>query len=350
MRYSGVEVTAVMGEGRLVTGLDVGTTKVCVAIGERTDLDVELLGHAVVPTRGLKHGMVVNHERAAEAVREALGLAELRAGRSVTRAYLSLCEMNTRPEPASQVARKRGPGRMQSLIRCVESTGVQIEDLVLAPLASAEVLVTEHDKALGVAVVDIGGATTDVAVFARGEVACTQVLPVGGLHLTSDLAQGLRTPLREAERVKRQHGCVFMPVLDASPETNEELLIASVGDRPPHVCTQEQLATIVEARCAEIVMGVEQVLLHAGCALGAGIVLCGGTSQLPGLAELTQQLLGVPVRRLHAVGVRGPRNVLDDPAHTAAIGLLLHTHRHAQTEHTSVARRDSAVVLQQPGV
>jgi cell division ATPase FtsA len=325
-----------MGEHRLVTGLDVGTTKVCVAIGERTERDVELLGHAIVPTRGIKQGMVVQLEPACASLREAVELAELRAGRSVREVYLSLSEMNTRPEPRS----RRRPGRMQSLIQCVERCGLTIEDLVLAPLASAEVLVTEHDKALGVAVVDLGGATTDVAVFAHGELVCTQVLPVGGLHLTSDLAQGLCTPLREAERLKREHGCEFPTVPGASPE----LLVASLGDQPPHVCTHAELMNIVEARCAEIILCIERVLVHAGCAnaLGAGVVLCGGTSRMPGLLELTQQLLGVPVRTLHPVGVRGIQGVLDDPAHTAAIGLLLHHPRRPQLQHAAAQLSASA--------
>ena len=306
-----------IGDHQLVAGLDLGTTKVCVALGERTEDGVQLRSHGVAPTRGLKQGMVVHVEQAAQAVRGAVRQAEQRCGLSLQRVVLSLSEMNTRPLPASRLARSDAPRRMQNLVQAVEYAGLQIAQLVRAPLASAEALLTEHDRQLGVAVVDIGGATTDIAVFAHGRLVGSSVLPVGGLHLTSDIAQGLSTSLREAERVKRQHGCVFVGELDP----NEALLIPSLGDQPPHVCTRAELVDVVEARASEILLAVEHAL--RGARLGAGIVLCGGSSQLRGLQELARQRLGLPVRCLRPIGVSGIEGRLNDPAYTALVGLLL---------------------------
>jgi cell division ATPase FtsA len=319
-----------MSEGQLVAGLDLGTTKVCVALGERTqDGALQLRSYGVAPTRGVKQGMVVQVEQAALAVRDAVKQAEQRCGLPLRRVLLSLSEMNTRPLPASRLANGQAPRRMQNLVQCLELAGLSIVDLVPAPLASAEALVTEQDRQLGVAVVDIGGATTDIAVFARGLPVRTSVLPVGGLHLTSDIAQGLETSLREAERVKRQHGCVFVGELDP----NEELLIPSLGEQPPHVCIRAELVDIVEARASEILAGVEQALKRAELQgpLGAGLVLCGGSSQLPGLPELARQRLGVPVRCLRPVGVGGIEGRLDEPGFTAVVGLLLQAPAHALT-------------------
>jgi len=316
-----------MSERQLVTGLDVGSTKVCVAVAERSDEGVQLRSHGLAPTRGVKQGMVVNIAQAAGAVRDAVRQAEQRGGLSLRRVVLSLSQMNTRPLAPGRLARMPPPGRVQSLVQSVERAGLEIQDVVLAPLASAEVLITEHDRELGVAVVDIGGATTDIAVFASGKLLCTEVLPSGGLHLTSDIAQGLQTSLREAERVKRQHGCVLIDSHAPELDPDEELLVQSLGDQPPHVCTRAALRDIVEARTSEILLGVEHVLKQTGVPLGAGLALCGGTAQLPGLAELARQLLGVPVRCLKPVGVQHIAGVLDDPAHTTALGLLLHLPR-----------------------
>jgi len=209
----------------------------------------------------------------------------------------------------------------QNLTKCCERAGVTPTDMVFEPLASADAALFPEERELGVALIDIGGGTTDIVVFHGGAVMHTAVLPLGGNHLTSDIAAGIRTPAAEAERLKLAYGAATAAVV----RRDEMVMVPGVGGREPKKIARRLLTDIIEPRMEEIFAMTQRELMRSGVAenLASGIVLVGGTSLLEGAQELAERIFGVPVRRGLPINLRGLPEELMKPMFTTASGLIL---------------------------
>ncbi len=369
----------------VLTGVDVGTSKVCVLIAEiEPEGGIAVLGYGVAPCSGLRRGVVANIEATVEALRAAISEAQKSAGVGVGAAAVSISgahihglnshgivavrggEVGPRDiqrviEAARAVAipldrevlhilpqqfavddqeRVRDPIGMagvrlearihivtatqsysQNLKKCCERADISVLDVVFAPLASAQAVLFPEERELGVALVDIGGGTTDIVVFHNGAVMHTAVLPVGGGHLTSDIADGLRAPMSEAERLKVNHGLAT----NLTIRRNEMVQMPGVGGRGPREVPRQHLSEIIEPRMEEIFAMAQRELLRSGVgdSLGAGVVLVGGTSLLEGAQELAERIFNLPVRRGLPINASHMPEELMKPMYTAAAGLLL---------------------------
>ena len=213
----------------------------------------------------------------------------------------------------------------QNIIACVNRAGVSVIDTVTSQLAAAESVLTEDEKELGVALVDIGGGTADVAIFERGSLWHTGVVVVGGDHFTNDIAVGLRTPIPEAEKVKRKHGCA----LSAMVEEDEMIEVASVGGRKPRLMARRILSEILQPRAEEVFHLVWDEIRRAGHekTLNSGIVLTGGGAILEGMPEIAEQIFDLPIRRGTPMGVGGLADHVGSPVFATPVGLVLYGHR-----------------------
>jgi cell division protein FtsA len=210
---------------------------------------------------------------------------------------------------------------MQNVIKCCSRCELEVLDIVLEPLASGEAVLEEDEKGLGVALIDIGGGTTDIAIFTEGAIAHTSVIPLGGYQLTSDIAFGLRTPPHEAEKIKHQWGCAQASMV----AEDETIQVASVGGRAPRVLSRHLLCRdIIQPRIEEIFSFVRAEIARLGCEdlLASGAVVTGGSTQLPGIAELAEDTLGIPVRLGVPKGVGGLADVVKAPGFATAVGLV----------------------------
>jgi cell division protein FtsA len=370
----------------VLTGIDVGTSKVCVLIAETgPEGQIALLGHCVVPCTGLRRGVVVNIEATVEALRTAASEAEKAAGVRIGTAVVGVAGSHIRGLNSHGIVAVRGgevgprdvervidaaravaipldrqvlhilpqqfavdeqegvrdPVGMagvrlesrihlvtsaqsygQNLYKCCERSGINALELMFEPLASAEAALFPEERELGVALIDIGGGTTDIIVFYNGAVMHTAVLPVGGNHLTSDVAAGLRTPLSDAERLKVNFGVATNMVVGH----DEVVQVPGVGGREPREIARRLLGEIIEARMEEIFALAQRELLRSGVAesLGSGVVLVGGTSLLEGTQELAERIFNLPVRRGLPINLKGMPEELMKPMYTTAAGLLLH--------------------------
>jgi cell division protein FtsA len=370
----------------VLTGVDVGTSKVCVLIAETGPQgQPALLGHAVVPCTGLRRGVVVNIEATVEALRAAASSAEQAAGVRIGSAVVGVAGAHIRGLNSHGIVAVRGgevgardvervidaaravaipldrqvlhilpqqfavddqegvrdPIGMagvrlearihivtaaqsygQNLRKCCERSGINALELMFEPLASAEAALFPEERELGVALIDIGGGTTDIIVFYNGAVMHTAVLPVGGNHLTSDVAAGLRTPLSDAERLKINYGVATNLVVGH----DEIVQVPGVGGREPREIARRLLGEIIEPRMEEILAMTQRELLRSGVAesLGSGIVLVGGTSLLEGTQELAERIFNLPVRRGLPINLKSMPEELMKPMYTTSAGLLLH--------------------------
>ncbi len=215
----------------------------------------------------------------------------------------------------------------QNIIACVNRAGVVVKDTVIDQLAAAEAVLTQDERELGVALVDIGGGTTDLAIFERGSLWHTGVVAVGGDHFTNDIAVGLRTPIPDAEKVKRRHGCALSSMVGE----DETIEVPSVGGRAPRVMPRRIVSEILQPRAEEIFHLVWDDIRKAGCekSLNSGIVLAGGGAMLDGMAEIAEQIFDLPVRRAVPTGVGGMVDHVSGPAFATPVGLLLYAQRNA---------------------
>ncbi len=211
---------------------------------------------------------------------------------------------------------------VQNLVTCVNRTGIEAIETVLEALASAQAVLAADERDLGVALVDIGGGTTDLALFEHGAICHTAVLPTGGDHFTNDIAVGLRTPIPEAEKIKKKSGCA----LSSMVEEEETLEVPTVGGRKPRLMSRRVLCDIIQPRAEEVLGLVKEELARSGYlpALHAGVVLTGGGSMLEGMTELAEQLLDLPVRLGAPRDVGGPSELFNSPVHGTGIGLALY--------------------------
>lgn len=212
-----------------------------------------------------------------------------------------------------------------NIVACVNRAGVKVADTVLEQLASSEAVLTEDEKELGVALLEIGGGTTDLAIFERGHLWHTAVVAIGGDHFTNDIAVGLRTPIPEAEKIKRRHGCALSAMVD----DDETIEVAGIGNRRPRVMARRVLSEILQPRAEEIFHQVWDEIRRAGYekALNSGIVLTGGGAVLEGLPEIAEQIFDLPIRRGCPAGFGGMADHINDPAFATAAGLLRHAQR-----------------------
>jgi cell division protein FtsA len=213
----------------------------------------------------------------------------------------------------------------QNIVACVNRAGVAVLDTVLEQLAASEAVLTDDEKQLGVAIVDIGGGTTDFAIFERGSIWHTGVVAVGGDHFTNDIAVGLRTPIPDAEKIKRRCGCA----LSAMVAEDETMDVPSVGGRKPRVMARRILSEILQPRAEEIFHLLWDEIRKAGFekSLNSGIVLTGGGAMLEGMAEIAEQIFDLPIRRGVPAGVGGLADHVNNPAFATAVGLVMYAHR-----------------------
>jgi cell division protein FtsA len=383
------------GRGRqLITGLDVGTTKICAIIAERgADGALDVIGIGTGPSRGLRKGVVVNIGATVEAIRQAVGDAEREADVEVEAVYAGVAGghikgINSRGvvgvagknkevgpadvERAIEAAQAiqltqdreiihvlpqsfvvddqdgiREPLGMcgarlevdvhivtgavtsvQNVVQSVNRAGLAVQDIVLEPLASSEAVLFPDEKELGVILIDMGGGTTDVALFRGHAIWYTAVLALGGDHITNDIAVGLRTPASEAEEIKRRYGCA----LTALVREDETIPVPSVGGRKAREISRRALARIVQPRVEEIFTLVARDLSAAGLedAATAGVVITGGSSIMEGVPELAEQVFDLPVRRGLPLGVGGRADGVASPIYATGVGLALYGARHGR--------------------
>jgi cell division protein FtsA len=368
----------------IIVGIDVGTTKVCTLVGRvEDDKSIRILGVGIEPSEGIRKGMVVDLAAASQAITRSVEKAESTSGLEITSALVSMAgahvsSVNSRGaaavngntiEPydmlhALDQARAvaipydreiihviqrgftvdgqdgiRNPKGMHgyrleveahiitasaatsdNLRQCVGAAGVEIQQFVLNPLASAEVVLTDQERQMGVAVCDIGGGTTDLALYVDGGVWHTMVLAVGGNHITQDIAHGLRLSFEQAEDVKKQHGYAMRTGVGSE----EYFSMRPFGEDRPVQINRQDLAHIIEARVAEIFTLTLQEIKRSGYdgLLPAGVVLTGGTSLLPGIKRVAAEVLNMPVRSAQPENLTGLVDRLKSPAYSTAVGLL----------------------------
>jgi cell division protein FtsA len=370
----------------ILAGFDVGTSKACAMLAEAAaDGSIALLGYGVVPCTGLRKGVVVNIEATVEAIRAAATEAEKAAGVRIGAAVIGVAGAHIRGLNSHGIVAVRGgevgardvervidaaravaipldrqvlhilpqqfavddqdgvrdPIGMagvrlearihlvtaaqsygQNLSKCCERAGITPAELMFEPLASAASALFPEERELGVSLIDIGGGTTDIIVFHNGAVMHTAVLPIGGSHLTGDVAAGLRTPISEAERLKITYGVATNLVVGH----DEMVQVPGVGGREPRVIARRLLGEIIEPRMEEIFAMAQRELMRSGVAdsLASGVVLVGGTSLLEGTQELAERIFNLPVRRGLPINLKGMPEELMKPMFTTAAGLLLH--------------------------
>ena len=368
----------------LLVGLDIGTSKVVAIVAElHADGEIEVIGTGQHESNGLKKGVVVDIEKTVASIQAALEEAEITSGNKIQQVVTGIAGSHIRSfnsigmvaikdkevteadvarviETAKAVAIPtdqqilhvlpqefiidghediREPVGMsgvrldvkvhvvtgavsavQNIIKCVRRCGLAVQDLILQPLASANAVLTHDEKELGVALVDIGGGTTDIAVFVGGSIRHSAVIPVAGDQITNDIAMALRTPTADAEEIKLRHG-LAKPTL-ANP--GEKIEVPGIGDRGPRSLSKQGLASVIEPRVEELFQMVQQTIRESGYeeSLSSGIVLTGGSSLLPGMAELAEDIFLKPVR----VGAPAYSGSLSDvvrtPRYATAMGLL----------------------------
>ena len=370
--------------GKMIVGLDIGTSKVVAMVGELGDDGmIEIVGVGSHPSRGLKKGVVVNIESTVQSIQRAVEEAELMAGCQIHSVYAGIAgnhirslnshgivAIRDREVTAHDVDRVIDAARAvaipadqkvlhvlpqeyvidsqegvkeplgmsgvrleakvhlvtcavnaaQNIEKCIERCGLMVEDIILEQLASSFAVLTEDERELGVCMVDIGGGTTDIAVFTEGAIRHTANIPIAGDQVTNDIAMALRTPTQYAEDIKIEHACALAQLAGL----DETIKVPSVGDRPPRDLSRQALAEVVEPRYDELFTLVQAELRRSGYEdlIAAGIVLTGGTAKMQGAVELAEEIFHVPVRLGGPQGVTGFHDVASNPIYATGVGLL----------------------------
>jgi len=382
----------------LIVGLDIGTSKVAAIVGEVSpDGDMEIVGIGHHPSRGLKKGVVVNIESTVQSIQRAVEEAELMAGCQIKSVYAGIAGSHIRSLnsngivairdkevaagdvdrvidaaravaiPADQrilhilpqefiidqqdgirepigMSGVRLEARVhivtgavsaaQNIIKCVRRCGLEVDDVILEQLGSSQSVLTDDEKDLGVALVDIGGGTTDIAVFTEGAIRHTAVIPIAGDQVTNDIAVALRTPTQYAEEIKIKYACALAQLATA----DETIEVPSVGERPPRQLARQTLAEVVEPRYEELLTLVQAALRRSGFEdlIAAGIVVTGGSSKMEGLVDLAEEIFHMPVRVGLPHTITGLVDVVRNPIYSTGVGLLLFGHRNALERNAEV--------------
>lgn len=373
-------------EKDLVVALDIGTSKIAALVGEvGIEGEMEVIGFGAHPSRGLKRGVVVNIESTVQSIQKAIEEAELMAGCEIHSAFTGIAgshiaslnshgivairDREVRSQDVDRVidAAKavaipadqkilhivpqeyvvdsqdgvREPVGMsgvrleakvhivtgaasaaQNITKCVRRCGLQVDDIILEQLASSKAVLSEDEKELGVCLVDIGGGTTDIAIFTEGAIRHTAVIPIAGDHVTSDVAVALRTPMQHAETIKREHGCCLASLTDHAGAIS----VPGVANRPPKEIHKKSLAQVIQARYAELFELVAAEIRRSGLEniIASGIVLTGGASKVEGSIELAESICQMPVRAGLPENISGLVDVRDNPSYATGVGLLMH--------------------------
>ncbi len=371
----------------LIVGLDIGTTKVCVIIGQyNPNGQLEITGVGTTPSRGLRRGVVINIETTVRSIAAAVEAAEMMSGREVVSVYTGIAGGHIEGINSRGVVAVTGRGReiaredvdrvvdaakaivipmdrevlhvipqefvvdeqggiknpigmigvrleaevhiitgavtsAQNIVKCVNRAGFKVNDIVLEPLASSKAVLTQDEKELGVLLVDLGGGTSDVLLHLEGAPYHTEVLAVGGDQVTSDISIMLKTPLEAAERLKKEAGCCYAPIV----QEDEAVHIPGVGGRPPRTIMRSALVEIIQPRMAEILGMIREQIDRKGYlnVLGGGVVLTGGGSLLAGTAELATEIFNLPARIGYPVKLGGLVEEYCNPIFATGVGLVL---------------------------
>ena len=372
-------------EKNMIVGLDIGTSKVVAIVGEVTaDAGIEIIGIGSHPSRGMKKGVVVNIESTVHSIQRAVEEAELMAGCQIHSVYAGIAGSHIRSlnshgivairdkevlpgdvERVIDAARAvaipadqkilhilpqefvidsqegiREPVGMsgvrleakvhlvtgavsaaQNIVKCARRCGLEVDDIILEQLASSYAVLTEDERELGVCLVDIGGGTTDIAVFTEGSIRHTAVIPIAGDQVTNDIAVALRTPTQHAEEIKIKYACALTQLASA----DETIEVPSVGERPARRLARHTLAEVVEPRYEELISLIQAELRRSGFEdlVAAGVVLTGGSSKMEGLIDLAEEVFHMPVRLGTPQYVAGLVDVVRNPIYATGVGLLL---------------------------
>jgi len=385
----------------LIVGLDIGTTKICAIVGAMTDEGLDVVGIGTSPSRGLRKGVVINIESTVNAIRKAIQEAELMAGCEIKSVFAGIAgghikginsqgviAIKNREVTTEDVRRVIDAAKAlaipmdrevihilpqefiiddqdgikeplgmsgvrlearvhivtgavasaQNIIKSCNKAGVDVGDIVLEQLASSEAVLTPDEKDLGVALVDVGGGTTDIAIFVDGAIKHTSVLSLGGNHLSNDIAVGLRTPTAEAEKIKQVSGCCLASMVGK----DETIEVPSVGGREPRILSRQLLAEILEPRVEEIFTLVNREIVKSGFEdlIASGVVLTGGSAILPGMPELAEQIFDLPVRRGKPTNIGGLIDVVNSPIYATGVGLVKYGSRNMQTRNFVIGQEN----------
>jgi cell division protein FtsA len=367
-----------------IVGLDIGTTKICCIIGEVTsENEIDIIGMGQSPSRGLRKGVVVNIDSTVESIKTAVEEAELMAGCEIDSVFVGIAgghinSLNSHGiiavkgkditqkdierviEAAKAIAIPldrevihvlpqeyivdnqdgiKTPLGMagvrleskvhivtaavtsaQNIVKCVNKAGLGVQDIVLEQLASSESVLSTDEKELGVAMIDIGGGTSDMAIFFQGAIKHTSVLTIAGSQMTNDIAIGLRTPNSEAEKIKHSYGCAYSSLV----REDETIEVPSVGGREPRTVSRQILSEIIEARAKEMFELLDHELNASGYReiISSGIVLTGGAANMQGIAELAESVFQGPVRVGTPIGLGGLIDVVNSPMYATSTGLI----------------------------
>lgn len=369
----------------VIVGLDIGTTKICAIVGEvKEDGRLDIIGIGSHPSRGLRKGVVVNIESTVESIKKAVEEAELMAGVDINAVYAGIAGGHIRSFNSRGVIaiknREISPADIervidaakavaipldrevlhvlpqeftvddqdgikeplgmsgvrleaevhiitgavtsaQNIVKSCNRAGLEVLDIVLEPLASSYAVLSPDEKELGVAVVDIGGGTTDIAIHMEGGIWHTAVLAIGGNHLTNDIAVGLRTPAGEAEKIKIKYGCALTSLV----RDDETIEVPSVGGRPPRELSRQVLSEIIEPRIEEIFSLAQREIVKAGLEerVASGVVVTGGSAIMEGIPESAEKVMELPARRGAPINIGGLVDVVNSPMYATGVGLVI---------------------------
>ncbi len=377
----------------VLAGLDIGTTKTTAVVGEVTDTGIDIIGIGTSPAKEMRKGAVVNIDNMVESIKTAIDEAEHMSGCRINSVYVGVAGNHVKGQNSLGIVSIKGrevdegdvqraveasraiavpadreimhvlpqsyvvdgqdgirdpkgmagvrleakvhivtvsSAAIQNIIKCVTRVGLDIDDIVMEQLAASEAVLSSDEKDLGVALIDIGGANTGIAVFTEGSIRHTAILPVGGNYVTSDIATGLRTPMNEADNIKLKYGCTMTSLIPKE----ETIHVPSVGGREDREVSRQILGRIIEPRMEEILSLAFKEIVRAGFeeALAAGVVITGGTALMPGVNELAEQVFDMPARPGNPTGVGGLADVVNSPAHTVGVGLIVYGSKQLEGE------------------
>jgi cell division protein FtsA len=369
----------------IIVGLDIGTSKVCSAVGEMTEHGVEIIGIGSHGSSGMRKGVVINIDNTVASIKKAVEEAALMAGCEINTVFTGIAgghikafnshgvvAVKTREVSQRDLDRVLDAAKavaiptdqevvhvlpqdyiiddqdgikdplgmsgvrlearvhivtgattaMQNIVKCCNRSGLHVADVALMPLACADAVLTDDEKDLGVALADMGSGTTDITIFHDGAVKHTAVLPIGGNHVTNDIAAGLRTPFADAERIKLRYGCAKASMV----AEQARLEVPSSAGKPQRTVSRQILCEIIEPRMDEVFQLIRREILKSGYEdyLGSGVVMTGGSMLLPGALEAAEVAIGCPVRLGTPRHVGGLVDVIANPVYSSAIGLVLY--------------------------
>lgn len=369
---------------KIIVGLDIGTTKICTIVGELVDSNLEIIGVGIAPSKGIRKGVVINIDETVEAIKKSVQEAEMMSGSRISSVYVGIAGGHIKSYNSTGVIAIKNRivtendkrrvidaaqainipldreilhvlpqeyivdnqdgideplgmsgvrlevkvhvvtgavSAIQNIIKCCKKAGLDVKNIVLEQLAASDAVLTEDEKNLGVALIDLGGGTTDIAIFHRGSIKYSSVLAMGGSHVTNDIAIGLRTPTLEAENLKIKYGCALSSLVN-----KEDMIeVPSAGSRKNKLVPRTTLADIIEPRMEEIFTLVNREIIKSEMEqyITSGIVLTGGSALLEGTVELAENIFNLPVR-LGVPKITGVVESISSPQLSTAVGLVLH--------------------------